>query len=205
MTTKTLAGYCRTSLTKQEQSIAHQKEEIQKYADAYGFKVKFFIDEGMSAYKHRPKFEAMMENLAGFDGVIVTDLTRFGRSTWELLGSIKTIQDKGLSFITIKQQINTDTKEGKLMLTVLAAIADFEKDTIRERLEWGREHAKTHGTKSGLPMHRPRKEVNWREFDKQKEQRIPVSKIAKNFGMSKSTLYDRIKERAQVAKEKPII
>ncbi len=202
---KSLAGYCRTSLTRQERSIAHQKEEIQKYADAYGYKLKFFVDEGMSAYKHRPKFEAMMKDLNAFDGVIVTDLTRFGRSTWELLGSIKTIQDKGLSFITIKQQINTGTKEGKLMLTILSAIADFERAVIRERLEWGKEYAKVHGTKSGLPMHRPRKDVNWRRFNELKELGLPVSKIAKDLEMSKSTLYARIEERAQVAKEKPII
>lgn len=194
---KKYAGYCRVSILKQKQSIEQQKATIQKYCKAYDMRVTFFIDDALSAYTKRPAFEKMLESLDKYDGVITSEITRIGRDTIDLLGTIRKIESAGKSFIMIKQQIDTSTKEGKLLLGVLSIIADYERVTIRERLEAGKEWAKIHGTKSGKPMHRPRKEIDWRVFDEYKRDGLNISRIAKKMKVSTATLYNRIEEIKQ--------
>ena len=193
-------GYVRVSTQKQlkGKSIEIQKEAIKQYCKAHEYKFhKFYIDRGLSAYKKRPQFEAMMEYLLKrheLKGVIVHDLTRFGRSTSDLLYHINRIDAKGKKFISIKDNIDISTKTGRLILTLLAAIADYEKETIMERLTAGKEYAKVHGTKSGKPMNRPLAVIDW---DKVKELRgygLSWRKTSKQVGVSCTTLIKRARE-----------
>lgn len=165
---KRIIGYIRVSTIKQVEghSLDFQKDSIEKYCGLKGWSLdkKLYKDSGISASVKRPEFEKALKRVMednDINGIITYDLTRFGRDTIGLLSNIKIIENKGKEFISIKENIDTTTKSGRLMLTLLSAIADFEKDTISERLIAGREWAKIHGTKSGKPMHRPKKNVDW--------------------------------------------
>lgn len=194
-------GYIRVSTKTQTKgtSLEYQKEMITKYCQANDIElVKLFTDKGLSAYKKRPQFDLMINKLLNDDnihGVIVNDLTRFGRSTMDLLFQINQLQSKGKNFITIKDNFNTDTKTGKLLLIMLSAIADFERETIRERMVAGKEWAKIHGTRSGKPMHRPLIDIDWDRVKELRGYGLSWRKTAKEIGISAPTIISRAKEK----------
>lgn len=193
-------GYVRVSTKKQlkGRSIEIQKEAIKQYCKAHGYDIwKIYVDKGLSAYKKRPQFEAMMEYLLKrheLAGVVVHDLTRFGRSTSDLLYHINRIDAKGKKFISIKDNIDISSKTGRLILTLLAAIADYEKETIMERLDAGKEYARIHGTKSGKPMHRPFADIDWNRVQELRGYGLSWRKTAKEIKVSTTTLIKRARE-----------
>jgi len=195
-----IVGYVRVSTQKQVKgkSIEIQKEAIKRYCNANELDlVKIYTDKGISAYKKRPQYKAMIEHLLKNDdwkGLIVHDLTRFGRSTADLLFQINRLDDKGKVFISIKDNIDISTKTGKLLLTMLSAIADFERESIRERMEAGKEYARVHGTKSGKPMHRPYAEIDWDKALELRKYGLSWRKTAKAVGVSPATLIKRARE-----------
>lgn len=194
-----LNAYTRVSTQKQLEggSLSIQKTAIERYCKAHGHTIKkLYTDKGVSAYKNRPQFNKMLEDDT-VDGVIVHDLTRFGRSTTDLLVHINRLNDQGKAFISVKDGIDITTKTGKLLLTVLSAIADFERTTIRERLEAGKEYAKEHGTKSGKPMHRPQIDIDWSEVEKWRKKGLSLTAIAKIMNLNRATLYNRHKNQTK--------
>ena len=191
-------GYTRVSTEKQLEGggLSIQQEAIERYCKAMGHTIKkTYCDRGVSAIKTRPEFEKMLAAVGSVDGVIVNDLTRFGRSTLDLLQRINKLNDQGKAFISVKESIDISTKTGKLLLTVLSAIADFERETIYERFESGKEYAKEHGTKSGKPMNRPKVDIDWVVVDQWLEKKLSLGAIAKIIGVSRATMYNRFKER----------
>ena len=197
---KRLVGYTRVSTTKQTKgySIEYQKDSIERYCKVFDYDlIRIYKDEGLSAYKDRPAYENMLLKVFNdetIDGVIVDDLTRFGRSTIDLLVQIKRLSEAGKKFISIKDTIDISTKNGKLLLTMLSAIADYERETILERMEAGKERAKLEGTKSGKPMHRPKAEIDWDTVKDLRKVGLSWTKTAKQVGVSVPTLIKRAKE-----------
>ena len=192
-------AYLRCSTLKQlkEKSIDVQKEMVKRYAKRNDLgKPKFYVDEGISAAKDRPAFNRLMRDLGKEDvlGVITPDLTRFGRDTVELLLSIKNITENQKKFIAINNNIDTSTPEGRLYLTILAAIAEYERYKIRERLELGKAYAKEHGTKSGKPMHRPKLDLDIEEIKKLRKMGASQNFIANLLGVSRQTIASRMTE-----------
>lgn len=182
---KKYVAYIRVS-TKQQvsgNSLSYQKEAIESYCKNNNFNlVKIYSDEGVSAYKERPSFKACINQIRTnslIDGVIVYELSRFGRSTVELISLITEIDQLSKQFVSIKESIDISTKTGKLILTVLSAIADYERELIKERMTAGREYAEDHGTKSGLPCHRPLKEIPWDSVMKWRKLNMSWTMIAK--------------------------
>lgn len=197
-------AYCRESKDL-ETGITIQKEKIEKYAEYTNIKiVKWFIDNDQSAYKFRPNYDKMMKELQTVDvkGLVCTHLFRFGRSTAEVLMEHNKIKKMGKDLIFTEHQIDSKTTVGKAMLGMLAVFADFEHDTILERLECGRAYAKKTKTKSGLPMNRPPVEIDWKEFDEYRKNGASVAFICKKVvdkrtgkKMSKSAFYKAVKKR----------
>ncbi len=197
-------AYCRESKDL-ETGIKIQREKIEKYAEYRNLKiVKWFIDNDQSAYKFRPNYDKMMNELptANVKGLVCTHLFRFGRSTAEVLMEHNKIKNMGKELIFTEHQIDSKTTVGKAMLGMLAVFADFEHDTILERLEGGRAYAKKTKTKSGLPMNRPSIEIDWKEFDEFRKNGASLSFICKKVvdkrtgkKISKSAFYKAVKNR----------
>lgn len=195
-----ILGYARVSTSKQLKgpSIEIQKEAMKQYCKVHNLDlIKIYTDEGLSAYKKRPNYETMLRKLFNeqeISGVVVHDLTRFGRSTEDLLLQIKKIDKEDKKFISIKDNIDISSKSGRLMLGMLSLIADYERETIVERLVAGKEWAKIHGTKSGKPMHRPLKLIDWARVKELKGYGLSWTKTAKEVGVSTPTLVSRARD-----------
>lgn len=198
---KTAIAYLRVSTLKQVKghSLDYQKAAIEKYCEDNGIKIeKTFIDKGLSGYKYRPEFKAMdkyIDNNSNALGLVITySITRYGRSTQDLLFNIEKLEEKNIQFVSIKEQFDVSTKTGKLLLGMLALIADFEAETIKERMEAGRAWAQQHGTKSGKPFGRPIKEVDWEKVKYYREHRVSWRKIAEMLELSTPTLTRRARK-----------
>ncbi len=198
MSENTYFAYCRESVDLKS-GIEIQKEKIKKFCELTDKKItNWFIDNDASAYKYRPNYEKMMRTVIdapACQGIICTSLSRFGRSTADVLIAHRTIKDLGKEIILIDSNIDSNSTAGKAMLGMLAVFADFERDTIRERLESGKKYANAHGTKSGKPTHRPARIIDWKVYDKYKELGLSIPAIAKLFGLSKKTMYEKVKMR----------
>jgi len=198
-------AYLRESIDL-DTGIQIQKEKIEKYCEYTGKTIsKWFIDNDASAYKYRPNYEKMMKELqiANINGLICTALTRFGRSTVEILMDYnKIVVEHKKELIFIDSNIDSSTTNGKAMLGMLAVFADWERDTIRERLAGGRKYAEKHGTKSKLPMNRPSIEIDWAEYDEFIKNGASISFICKKVvdkrtgkKISRSAFYKAVKNR----------
>jgi len=198
MVKEQVLGYARVSTKKQKDdgSIDIQIEAIKRYCEAYNYDLQLPIykDDGISAFKERPKHKVMMKRALDEEqikGVIVNDLTRFGRSTVDLLIQIQKLDEAGKKFISIRDNIDISTSSGRLLLKMLSAIAEYEKEIITGRMEAGKEKAKLEGTRSGKPMHRPEKEIDWELVKDRRIHHYSWSKIAKEIGVSLPTILKR--------------
>jgi len=196
-----IIGYSRVSTIKQIKghSLKIQKESIENYCKFHNYNIiKIYTDEGISAFKDRPQFDAMMKRVLTDDdvsGVIVHSFTRFGRSTIDLLNQIKSISNVNKTFISVRENIDLSDKIGKLLMTVLSAIAEYEVDIIKERMEAGKEYARIHGTKSGKPMHRPRKTIDWEQVTNYRTKKLSWNTIAKLMNVTSPTLIKHAREK----------
>jgi len=187
-------GYIRVSTLKQVKghSLEYQKSAIEEYCKRNDIEIKkLFIDKGLSGYRYRPNFEKMMNDLKDIDFIITYSITRFGRSTQELLINIQTLENKDIKFVSIKENFDVTTKTGKLLLGMLALISDFEAQTIKERMEAGREWARVHGTKR---FGRPYADIDWDTVKQFREVGVSWTKTAKRVGVSTATLIARARE-----------
>jgi DNA invertase Pin-like site-specific DNA recombinase len=154
---KRAAIYYRVSTA--DQSPDAQISELREYAQQRGFVVvEEFLETASGATRSRPELDRLME-LVGkrkVDVVLVWAFDRFARSTSHLSSTLEEFQNLGVGFVAFRQQIDTTTPAGKLTFHVLAAIAEFEREMIKERVRSGMAAAKVRGTRSGNPLGRPK-------------------------------------------------
>ena len=98
---------------------------------------------------NRPQLKAMLDYVREGDVVVVSDFSRLARSTRDMLQIVQELSDKGVGLISMKENLDTDTPQGKFMLTVFAALAELERATILQRQREGIEIAKTKGKYKG--------------------------------------------------------
>ena len=200
-----LLAYVRESV-KLDSGIEIQKEKIQNYSEAYNINiVKWFIENDASAMKPRSKYNTMMEQLCSNDdieGIICSSLTRFGRKAGELIKTNEKMVKGDKRLVMVDNNIDSSTITGKAMLGVMSVFAELERDTIFERITAGRDRAAKVGSKSGLPLNRPRLQVPWKEYDKWYKLGLStnaISKIIKDERtgktISSSALYKAVNER----------
>ena len=136
-------GYARVSTP--DQKLTGQLEALK----AAGV-VQIYHEKVSGARADRPQLAKMMQVVGPGDCVVVTKLDRLGRSTRELLMLINQITERGASFRSLGDPLfDTSSSQGRLLVTLLAAIAEFERDLIRERTCEGRRRAMAAGTKFG--------------------------------------------------------
>jgi site-specific DNA recombinase len=148
-----IAVYTRVSTDEQAReglSLDEQKHRLKSYCHAMGWKqhIRFYIDEGASAKNlDRPQLRALMEEVRenNISRVIVTKLDRLSRKLADLLELIDLFQSYKVSFISISESFDTNTPSGRLTLQVLGAVAEFERERIRERVIDNMFHAANQG------------------------------------------------------------
>lgn len=121
---------------------------------------KFFKEKISGKNTERPQLNAMLDYVREGDIVYITEFSRLARSTTDLLSLIKEFEEKGVILKSIKESLDLSTPQGRLMVTMLGAIAEFEREMIRERQQQGIEAAlKTGKTKTGKAFGRPKHEL----------------------------------------------
>lgn len=144
--------YARVSTA--EQTPANQLDALRPYAAARGWHVTEYVDHGQSGAKERrPALDALREAVRTrrVDVVLTTKLDRLARSTRQLVALAGELQALGVELVVLDQAIDTTTPTGRLLFTVLAAIAEFERDLIRERVVAGLRRARAQGRRIGRP------------------------------------------------------
>lgn len=147
---KKVAIYARVST--REQTTDNQKIILLEYAKNQNWDFEFF-EEQESTRKTRPIKYDLMQRLRNkeFDSVCVLKLDRWGRSTIELAGEIQELKEKGIDFISLRDNIDLSTASGQLQFNIISAFAQFERDIIRERTLDGLARAKAEGKTLGRP------------------------------------------------------
>ena len=180
-------GYIRVSTEHQE--TARQQEIMGNY------KVDRIFSEKLSgANTDRPQLRAMLDYVREGDSLYVESISRLGRSTKDLLNIIDTLTDKGVTLISHKENIDTDTPAGKFMLTVFAALSQLEREQLKQRQREGIEIAKAQGKYTG------RKPIptDWTKFGQLygewRAKNITGRDFMRKMDMSANTFYRRVRE-----------
>ena len=144
------AIYVRTST--RDQHPQNQIIELRRYAEVQGWEYEIF-EEQESTRKTRPIKQDLLKRLRKreFDSVLIWKLDRWARSLQELVMDIDDLTNRKVGFIVLTQPIDTTSASGRLMLQILGAFAEFEREIIRERTLLGLERAKASGKKLGRP------------------------------------------------------
>ena len=148
------ALYARVSTTGHGQDVGLQLDELRQVAAQRGWVAVDYVDEGVSGSKdRRPALDRMMADArAGkLDVVAVWRFDRFARNTAHLLAAMDEFRALGVSFVSLREQIDTSTPMGKAMFTIVSAISELERDLIRERVVAGVQRAKASGKHCGRP------------------------------------------------------
>lgn len=172
-------AYVRVSTA--EQNETRQKEALKKYDID-----KWFIEKASGKDTNRPRLQEMLEYIREDDTVYVEEFSRLGRSTADLLNTVQQIEDVGAKFVSLKENFDTKTPTGKLQMTMMAAIAEFERSMILERQREGIAIAKREGKYKG------RKAVSVPNigtyYDKYMRRKGTKVSIAHELGISRTTL-----------------
>jgi DNA invertase Pin-like site-specific DNA recombinase len=154
MTTR-MAIYARVSTTNHGQDVTLQTRELEQFAQARGWHmVDAYIDAGVSGAKDsRPELNRLMADAhkRRFDVVAVWRFDRFARSVSHLLRALETFNALGIAFVSLSEQMDTTTPAGKMIFTVLGAVAELERSLIAERVRAGLRNAKAKGKRLGRP------------------------------------------------------
>lgn len=178
-------GYVRIS-TK-EQNTARQDVLMEELGVE-----KIYTDKVSGKNMERPELHKMMDFVREGDVVIVESFSRFARNTRDLLDLTATLTEKGVQFVSKKECIDTSTPAGKFMLTIFAALAEFERENLLERQAEGIAVAKSEGRMNG----RPQKAVDTFEavYLDCKAGKISASAGARKLGISRSTWYRKARK-----------
>src|SRR5215813_9017238 len=150
------AIYARVSTFDQEPE--NQLQELRRYTEARGWSAMEFVDRGVSGAKdRRPALDQMILDAKRrkFDVAVCWRLDRLGRNLRHLVTLLDELQALGVAFVSMGEGIDCTTPAGKLQLHILAALAEFERERIRERVLAGLRRAKAQGKQLGRPRVRP--------------------------------------------------
>ena len=181
-----IIGYVRVSTVEQHED--RQLVTMERY------KVEKIFQEKVSAKDtNRPELQAMLDFAREGDTIIVHDFSRLARSTKDLLDLVENLNSRGINLVSSKENIDSSTPQGKLMLTMLGAIYEFERTNMLERQREGIAIAKEKGAYKG------RKKIdfpkNWNEiYPKWKNRELTGAKAMELLGLKRNTFYKLVKE-----------
>ncbi|WP_335987500.1 recombinase family protein [Spongiibacter tropicus] len=181
-----LIGYARVSTTD-------QNAELQLDALSVAGCEQVFTDKVTgTGQKIRPEWEACRRTFRKGDTLVVWRLDRLGRSMKELVGIIQELEDKGVGFLSITENIDTTNAGGKLIFHIFGALAEFEHTLIRERTLAGLSAARARGRKGGRKPKMSKGDVR-KAVAMLKDPAVLKTEVAEHFGVSRMTLNESLK------------
>lgn len=189
-------GYIRVSTVEQHED--RQVKDLTENAEVS----KVFIDKLSGKDTNRPQLNAMIDYVREGDTVVVSEYSRLARSTRDLIDIIETLQNKGVTVISMKEQLDTSTPQGEFMLTVFAGIATLERKLMLQRQREGIAIAKANGKYKGRQS--KQKPDDWESLKAMYMSRqITVSEIAKRCDVSRPIVYKWLKETPEEHQQTP--
>lgn len=179
-------GYARVST--REQHLDRQLEALKK---AGVDSANVFCDKESGAKASRPALDDLLSRLRGGDTLVIVSFDRLARSTAQLLSLTEEFRQTGVNLISLKEQIDTSTPQGKFFFTITAAVAEFEREIIKERQAEGIATSKERGVKFGRPATDAEKMDTAVKL--YQGGGLSVAKICERTGVSRAALYRKIK------------
>jgi len=181
-------GYGRVST--QEQELARQEDLFDKHDIAPRYR---FMEKMTGTKANRPQLDRLKDEVREGDTVYIESLSRLGRSTKDLLELVDYFQNNGVTLVSEKESIDTSTATGKLLTTLMCALAEFERALIVERTQEGLKAARARGRKGGRkPTDQKKIKTALAMYDSQE---FSVAEICARCGLSQGTLYKAINAR----------
>jgi DNA invertase Pin-like site-specific DNA recombinase len=192
------ALYCRVSTA--DQTCENQLLALREHCKLRGWTISTeYVDSGVSGAKERrPQLDAMMRDARRrrFDCVLVWKLDRLGRNTKHLINSLAEFDALGVAFMSLSDSLDMSTPQGRLMFHLLAALAEFERGLITERIHAGVRRAKAQGVHCGRPKGSGAAVIDLSAARTQMAAGASLRAVARSFAVSPSLLCKRLKEVA---------
>ena len=189
MNKRVYIGYARVSTLDQ-----NEDRQIVSFEN-FDHKIeKVFIDKCSGKDANRPELKAMLNYVREGDVVVISEFSRLARSTRDMLQIVQELSDKGAALISLKENIDTDTPQGRFMLTVFAALAELERETILQRQREGIALAKEQGKYRGrrpIPFNEERFRA---ECQKWRSGEQTAVETMKRLDMKRNRFYRIVKE-----------
>jgi DNA invertase Pin-like site-specific DNA recombinase len=187
MTTR-VAIYARVSTINHGQDAGLQTGDLRQFAEARGWTLADqYVDSGVSgSTDSRPQLNRLMADARRrkFDAVLVWKLDRFGRSLRHLVNALAEFESLGIAFVSLSDNLDLSTASGRLMFNIIGAMAEFERELIRERVRAGMKNAKAKGARIG----RPRVTVDASQIARLRDSGASLRAIAARLGVSLGTV-----------------
>ena len=180
-----LIGYARIST--HDQTLALQKDALEKAGCE-----KIFTDTVSGTKAERKGLSEALSQLRSGDTLVVWRLDRLGRSLRHLIDTITKLADRGVGFKSLTENIDTTTSGGKLVFHIFGALAEFEREIIRERTTAGLDAARSRGKVGGRPKALSAKEVQMLR-NMAADKSLTVSDICRTLGIGRTTFYRYVK------------
>lgn len=181
------AIYCRVST--ESQTIENQRLAISRYCETQGWKlVREYQDVGVSgAQEQRDGLDRLKDDAAGgrFDVLVVWKFDRLARSTSHLLSILELLRKHKVAFVSVSEAVDTSTAAGKMVMTFLGSIAEFERSLIVERVNCGLARAKAQGKTLG----RPRRGFDIHAAVAMRNEGLGYKQIAARLGVPRTTIF----------------
>ena len=200
-----VAIYARVSTNGHGQDVGMQTRELEQFTAARGWNlVDSYLDIGISGAKDkRPQLDRLMADAhrRKFDVVIVWKFDRFARSVSHLLRALETFNALGIGFVSLSESLDTSTPAGRMVFTVLGAVAELERSLIAERVRAGLRNARAKGKRLG----RPRTVVDPSKIATLRTEGLSWAKIAEQLGVGEGTAYRAAGTSAKIpASQEPL-
>lgn len=195
--------YSYIRVSTEQQSVQHQRDEIQRYGSLNNLEVDESIEIEISSRKdlRERRIDELLSKLSEDDVLIVTELSRLGRNTGEVITLIDSIRKKGVELRILKQNlfIKENDPTTKMMITMLSMFSEFERDIISQRTKESLRGLKERGVKLG----KPKGTIQKSQYDKDQERIVELlnlelsyNKVIKHLGYgSRSTLHNYVTKR----------
>ena len=184
-------GYARVSTTDQDAAL-----QIDALTGAGCFRI--FTDKASGSLESRPELDKLLDQIRPGDTLVVWRLDRLGRSLRNLIDQFTALHERGIGFKSLQETIDTTSSGGRLVFHVFGALAEFERDLIRERTNAGLAAARARGRNGGRPalLTKDKLTTAKRLYE---QQEMTVAKIGEVLGVSRSTVYRSLRQETSLS------